>query len=145
MKFLRFFLPLVLAFSLTQAAEAKKRNKNGEPEIVTIYGFGVAQDLADSTVYMTAISTINGATMLPHELLDNHIYYTQQLRDYLANALNLTHQSVAFFFARSQKQIDKKYARVLKKMEKHPVKRMGFKAISDADFHFKVPVIVQAD
>lgn len=144
MKLFRFFLLAIICASMAIPSQAKSK-KNTEPEVLTIYVFGVAQNLADSTVYMTNISQVNGATMLPHELLQNHQYYTEQLKNYIAEQYRETHLSVAFYYARNQKNIEKKYARVEEKMKKHAMKSLSFKLIPNMDFKFKVPVLVQSD
>lgn len=144
MKFIRFLLLVVVCTLVAMPSQAIGKKK-AEPEVLTIYVFGVAQNLADSTVYITNISEVNGATMLPHELLENHQYYTEQLKNYVSDRFRETHLSVAFYYARTQKQIEKKYARVEEKMKKRAMKPLVFKMIPNMDFRFKVPVLVQSE
>lgn len=144
MKFIRFLLLVVVCTLVAMPSQAIGKKK-AEPKVLTIYVFGVAQNLADSTVYITNISEVNGATMLPHELLENHQYYTEQLKNYVSDQFRETHLSVAFYYARTQKQIEKKYARVEEKMKKRAMKPLVFKMIPNMDFRFKVPVLVQSE
>lgn len=143
MKVLRLLLLVLLAAGFALQADAKGKKKEKEPEVLTIYAFGVSHNLADSTVYITSIAPINGATLLPHNILLNIQYYGEQMKKYVEETYNLQHQTVAFYYARDRKKAEKRYARVQAKMKKHTtMKNLVFKPILYEDFRFKVPVLV---
>lgn len=144
MKAFRLLLFVILTAGFALQADAKGKNKEKEPEVLTIYAFGVSQDLADSTVYVTSVAPINGATMLPHGILMNIQYYGEQMKKYVEETYNLQHQTVAFYYARDRKKAEKRYARVQAKMQKHTMKKLVFKPISYEEFRFKVPVLVDS-
>lgn len=144
MKALRLLFLVLLTAGFALQADAKGKDKEKEPEVITIYAFGVSHDLADSTVYVTSIAPINGATMLPHGILQNIQYYGEQMKKYVEKTYNLQHQTVAFYYARDRKKAEKRLARVQAKMKKHTMKNLEFKPISYEDFRFKVPVLVDS-
>lgn len=141
MKLLRTLLLLLTAAAITLPAEAKKTKKEKEPEVITIYVFGVSQDLADSTIYVTNIAPVNGATMLPHNQLKNFQYYSEQLKKHVEQTYNVEHQTAVFFFARDPKKIERIFARTQEKMKKRAYIQPHFKFINTEEFHFKVPVL----
>lgn len=145
MKVLRLLLLVLLAAGFAFQAEAKGKKKEKEPEVLTIYAFGVSQDLSDSTVYVTTIAPINGATLLPHNLLLNIQYYSEQMKKHVESTYNVQHQTVGFFYARDRKKAEKKFARMQAKMTKHTAKTLKFKSISYEEFRFKVPVLVESE
>lgn len=148
MKPLRTLLLIIAAIAIALPSNAKKVQKESKAEeakIVTIYAFGVSQDLIDSTVYMTNIAPISGAEMLPHGQLKNWQYYSEQMEKYVEDTLHCEHQTTAFFYATSLKKVEKLYARVQLKMKKRAMSEITFKQISTEDFHFKVPVLQPID
>lgn len=146
MKLLKILLLVMMAASVALGAEAKDgKKKKAEPQITTIYVFGVAQDMGDSIVYITSIAPVNGATLLPHDLLQHQQYYSEQMKNYVAQQYEVAHPTVGFFYARNQKKIAKKLARVQEKMAKNAFKHLTFVTIKPEEFHFKVPVLVNAD
>lgn len=143
MKVLRLFLLVIFSATFALQSQAKSR-KEKAPEVLTIYVFGVSQDLSDSIIYMTDILPVAGATMLPHEILDNHQYYSEQLKKYMENTLHLQHQTVTFYYSRKRQNIEKQFVKVQEKTKKHSAKMPVFKQIASEDFRFKVPVLVVA-
>lgn len=144
MKIIKTLL-LVLLCCCYNYCNAQEKVKTATPKSKTIYAFGISQDLAGSTVYITNIAPIAGAQILPHNILDNHQYYSEQLKKFLEDNLNLKHQTATFYFAYDTKKIEKKYAKVQAKMNKCAVSPLTFKTISDKDFRFKVPVLVTSE
>lgn len=145
MKILRLLLVIALCAGFSLQTEAKRQKKEKLPQITTIYGFGVSQDLGDSIVYITNIYPITGATLLPSKLLDNHKYYTEQMKKYVEEKYNVIRQTTAFFFSTDRKKAEKSFLRAKQKMEKHFLKKPVFKSIAADEFRFKVPVLVDAD
>lgn len=146
MKFLRTLLLVAIAALCAQSAEAKKKgSKKDSPVVTTIYAFGVSQNLSDSTVYVTAIAPINGATILPHNLLQYHMYYSEQMKKFVEEQFNQEHQTVAFFYNKKRKKIEKKFLKVQANAKKRTLHPVTIKEISHADFHFKVPVMIEQE
>lgn len=146
MKFLRALFIITIAALCSQSANAKLfKTKNGGPVVTTIYGFGVSQNLSDSTVYITAIAPISGATVLPNNILLNRMYYSEQLKKYVEEHFRQTHQTVAFIYGLNRKKIEKKYLKVQANAQKRTLHTVTIKEIPNSDFHFKVPVIVEQE
>lgn len=144
MKQLRTLLLILIAACMAMPSQAKKKTPK-EPEIITIYVFGVAQNMTDSTVYVTNIAPVNGATMLEHNQLKNFIYYTEQFQKYVEETYSQQHISSAFFYARDRKTIEKRFARATEKIKKSALYEPKFVYVSTDDFHFRVPVIKTFD
>lgn len=143
MKFLRTLLLITIAALSAQSADAKlRRSKNEGPVVTTIYAFGVSQNLSDSTVYITAIAPINGATLLAHNILQYRVYYSEQMKNYVEEHFKQNHQTVAFIYGLNRKKIEKKFLKVQANAKKRTLHTVTIKEIPHDDFHFKVPVMV---
>lgn len=138
-------LLLVASLSLTASARKTREKKEKAPEVVTIYAFGVSQNLTDSTVFVTTIAPINGATLYSHGLLQNRQHYSDQLKNYVENTFKLPHQSAAICYYMKRKDAEKAFVRMQNRMKKHSPANPTFRNIGYEDFHFKVPVVVSAD
>lgn len=146
MKLFRIFLLVIIAALCTTSAEAKsKRQKSNEPVPTTIYAFGVAQNLSDSTLYITSISAVNGAMLMPHHTLQLRQYYSEQLKKYVEETYGQNHQTVAFFFDVNRKKMEKKYLKVQSKAQKNVLHNVTIQTIPAEAFRFKVPVLVESD
>lgn len=146
MKFLRTLLLITIAALCAQSADAKLRiSKKSGPVVTTIYAFGVSQNLSDSTVYITAIAPINGATLLPHNMLQYRVYYSEQMKNYVEEHFKQNHQTVAFIYGLNRKKIEKKFLKVQANAKKRTLHTVTIKEIPYADFHFKVPVVVDQE
>lgn len=144
MRLLRLLALIVVAAAIAMPSQAKKKQEK-EPEILTIYVFGMSQNMADSTVYVTDIAAVNGATMLPHNELKNFMYYSEQLQKYVEDTYNQSHMTTAFFYARDRKTIEKKYAKTEQKIMKAPYRKPRIVRVANQDFHFRVPVLKTLD
>lgn len=144
-KIFKLLLLLAMGAVITMPCEAKKKNKADKEEILTVYVFGVSQNLNDSTVYLSSITPVAGAKLLSHNVLENRIYYTEQFKKYVEGTFNETHQTVAVVYNKDRKKVEKKYAKVQAKMTKHAWGAIKFKNVSQEEFHFKVPVLVSAE
>lgn len=146
MKFFKILLLVSIAALCATSAEAKlKKTNSNEPVPTTIYAFGVSQNLSDSTVYLTAIASINGAMLMPNHFLQNRQYYSEQMKKYVEETFGTDHQTVAFFFDVNRKKMEKKYLKVQKKAQKNTLHAVTIKTIPAEAFRFKVPVLVEAD
>lgn len=146
MKFLRTLLIITIAALCTQSASAKHQHpKKDAPIVTTIYAFGVAQNLSDSTVYVTAIAPISGASILPHNMLQHRVYYSEQMKKFVEEHYKQSHQTVAFIYGKNRRKIEKKFLKVQDNAKKRTLHTVTVKEIPYADFHFKVPVVVEQE
>ena len=139
------FLLLGAAFAMPSSARKHKEKKAEAPKITTIYIFGVAKELNDSVVYLSSITPVAGASLHKHNVLENRMYYSEQFRNYVENTYSLPHQTVAVFYSKKREKVEKKFAKVQAKMNRHSYRKPVFKNVSADDFHFKVPKIIMAD
>lgn len=144
MKLFRLFALIIVAAAIALPSEAKKKQKN-EPEVLTIYVFGVSQNMADSTIYVTDIAAVRGATLLPHNELQNFTYYSEQLQKYVQDTYKQNYLTTAFFYARDRKKIEKKYAKTEQKIKKAAIHTPRIVRVAVQDFHFKVPILKTLD
>lgn len=148
MRYLKLFLLLSVAIICANSAKAKSSNPKQEKAARTtvIYAFGMSQDLADSTIYVSPIAPINGASMMSHGMLKNRQYYSEQLKKYVEETYGKTHQTAGFVYAEKRKQAERLYKRAIKKIKKSfDGINVTIETINAEQFHFKVPVIVEAD
>lgn len=143
-KIFKVLLLIMIGAAIVMPSEAKKK-KSEKEEILTVYVFGVSQNLGDSTVYLSAITPVAGAKLLSHNVLENRIYYTEQFKKYIEETFNLTHQTAAVIYNKDRKKVEKKYAKTQAKINKHTFGKVTFKNVSQENFHFKVPVIVNSE
>lgn len=132
-------------FAISSEARTKKEKPEKAPQITTIYGFGICQTLTDSVVYMSAITPVNGAKILHHGMLEHRQHYSDQFKNYIESTFGLQHQTTAYIFHQNRKKVEKKYLKVQEKLMKHSTANLVIKSVSAENFHFKLPVIVQAD
>lgn len=148
MRYFKLLLLLSVAIVCANSAEAKKDKPKKEkaPRTTIIYGYGMSQDLADSTLYVTPIAPIKGASMLAHGMLQNRQYYSEQLKKYVEETFGKTHQTAGFVYAEKRKRLERLYNRSMKKAKKDiNGKTVTIETITTEQFRFKVPVIVEAD
>lgn len=144
MRLFRLLALIVVAAAIALPSQAKKKQKN-EPEVLTIYVFGISQNMADSTIYVTDIAAVKGATLLPHNELKNFTYYSEQLQNYVQDTYKQNYLTTAFFYARDRKKIEKKYAKTEQKIMKAAIHTPRFVRVAVQDFHFKVPILKTLD
>lgn len=137
---------LLLLCTLLTLPSMAKSEKSGEAQVktVTIYGFGIAQNLADTVAYISPVAAINGAKLMKKDCLQNHQYYTEQFKNYLDSTYNTTHLTTAFFFSKNKKKMEKKLNKVQKLLQKRTVHHIDVITVPYDAFHFKVPVLVEA-
>ncbi len=116
MKTLQYIALVVLLLTAAAPhAAAKKKPIYGQNKL---YVFGFSSSFNDSTVYLTDIHTIDSVWMNNKaNFLINRDNYTWQLRNHV-EAAGLPHRTCAIFFAKKQKQIEKRMARVVNRSEK---------------------------
>lgn len=143
---LQTILLIVLAMATASNASARKQTeKKANEKLTTIFIFGVAQDLADTTVYISAITTVAGAKLNSGGDLENWTYYSEQLKKYVETTFQRPHQTVAVYYDKKLKNVEKRYQKTETQIRKKSPYPPTFKYIHPEDFHFKVPRIVFTD
>ena len=127
------------------AAARQNTGSKDKKEQTMVYIFGVAQDLADTTVYVSSITSVAGATLKSHNELENWMYYSEQFKKHIEASYQRPHQTVAVYYDRKLKNLEKKYEKVEAKIRKKSPYPPTFKYIRPEEFHFKVPLIIQMD
>lgn len=108
-KMLRLAWALLLILPLATVT-AMAGTKGGDTK--TVYAFGFSTSLNDSTVYLTPIVTIPGATLdRKTKFLNERQAYTHQLRTYMESKY-AAHQTSVVLFADSRKKLENKYVKM---------------------------------
>lgn len=126
----KIIIMLVLMCISTADAMAQKYQLAKE-----LYLFGTAFSLTDSTVYVTDIQPVENAYLQKRtKFLYARNEYSIQLSSHLKGTKTIEHPTTSVSFAKKQKKIDKKMAKLKKKLNKD-----GYliKVIPVADFKFK--------
>lgn len=131
-----------MAVAMPVAARSKKA---GDAAVTMVYVYGVAQNLGDTIVYLSSITPVAGATLKNRSELENRIYYSEQFKKYIEEKYNSPHQTVAVVYGKKLKDVEKRFKKMEEKIRKKSPYPPTFKYIRPEDFHFRVPVIVQAD
>ena len=101
------------------------------------YMFGFVANFTDSVIYMTDIQTVDSVWYdSKSKLLIGRSNYSNQLRDYFTNQLNMPHRTCIAIFALTRKEAEKKY---LKMKKQYTVKYAGHydvKVLNENEFHF---------
>ena len=115
-RFNKLAATLFLAFfAATFGLQAHSTNS---PE-KAIYAFGFSTSLADSTVYLTPISSLPGASIdKKTHFLNDRAEYTQQVKTYL-ESLYPGHQTSVIFFNVSRKKLESQYVKVRRTAKKN--------------------------
>lgn len=108
---------LIAVWGLPLSAQ-KQKHENTPLRNETIYIFGVSQHLADSVVYISGISELSGQLLDKKGLLLHRNQYAEQFRTFLEKEHQLTHQTVAVFFAKNAEKALKKWQQVQRKNDK---------------------------
>ncbi len=111
MRALRFFaivVALLLATCFTEISAKERYVAN------KAYIFGFATSFTDSTVYITEIQSMDSLWIESKMLMLDRDNYSYQLKNYL-DKQGQQHRTCTMFFAVKRKDIDKKYAKIIKK------------------------------
>ena len=109
---MKYIKLLMLAVVLTAFLPAKAADK---PEKTKAYLFGFVANFTDSVVYFTDIQEVENVTILKkNKFLQNRDQYSEQLRYYFANKLDMPHRTCIVSFALTRKEAEKKYVRMRK-------------------------------
>ena len=132
MKYLKFIaLAIVLtAFLPTDAAK--------KPETTKAYLFGFVANFTDSVVYFTDIQEVDKVTILKKsKFLKDRASYSDQLRYYFTNKLNMPHRTCIVSFGLTRKEAEKKYVKMRKIYTEKSGGRYDVRYITENDFKFQ--------
>ena len=122
-------------------AEAKKTM------VPKMYMFGISASFTDSIVFFTNVQEVDSAWIESKNkfLLDRHIY-SAQLRDYLANTLQMPHRTSIVYYDTNRAKLEKKFIKVRrlyieqqskKKKKKQQPSHFEVRYLDNTDFRFK--------
>ena len=131
MRYIRYtFFIMMMAFAVSTV--------NAKPVVAPKgYMFGFIANFSDSVVYLTDIQTVDNV-WYDHKtkFLMGRSAYSNQLREYFANTLNLPHRTCIVVFALTRKEIEKKYLKLKKQYTGKYANRYDLRMLNENEFHF---------
>ena len=132
MKYLKLF---ALAVVFTAFLPANAANK---PETTKAYLFGFVANFTDSVVYFTDIQEIENVTIQKKtKFLKDRDAYSDQLRSYFADKLNMPKRTCVVSFGLTRKEAEKKYVKMRKIYAEKYAKKYDVRYITENDFKFQ--------
>ena len=132
MRLFRYTLLMMIMVTITATKTSAK-------PIVTpkAYMFGFIANFSDSLVYFTDIQTVD-SVWYDHKtkFLMDRSTYSNQLRQYFANTLNMPHRTCIVVFALTRKEIEKKYLKLKKQYTGKYANRYDVRTLNENEFHF---------
>ena len=103
-----------------------------------VYVFGASASFCDSIVYFTDIQEIENVTILKKsKFLKDRESYSDQLRYYFADQLDMPHRTCIVAFGLTRKKAEKKYVKMRKLYTEKNAGRYDVRYITENDFKFK--------
>lgn len=140
MKFLRYtFFIMMMAFTASVASAKPIVSPKG-------YMFGFIANFSDSIVYFTDIQTVD-SVWYDHKtkFLLGRSTYSNQLRQYFSENLNMPHRTCIVIFALTRKEIEKKYLKLKKQYTGKYASRYDVRTLNENDFQFSPVSISEED
>lgn len=132
MKYLKF-IALVVVLSTFLPANAAKKS-----ETTKAYLFGFVANFTDSVVYFTDIQEIENVTIQKKtKFLKDRDSYSDQLRYYFTDKLNMPHRTCIVSFGLTRKEAEKKYVKMRKLYTEKNAGRYDVRYITENDFKFQ--------
>ena len=132
MKYLKFIALAIVLTAFLPADAAKK------PETTKAYLFGFVANFTDSVVYFTDIQEVDKVTILKKsKFLKDRASYSDQLRYYFTNKLNMPHRTCIVSFGLTRKEAEKKYVKMRKIYTEKSGGRYDVRYITENDFKFQ--------
>ena len=132
MRLFRYTLLMMIMVTFTATKTSAK-------PIVTpkAYMFGFIANFSDSLVYFTDIQTVD-SVWYDHKtkFLMDRSTYSNQLRQYFANTLNMPHRTCIVIFALTRKEIEKKYLKLKKQYTGKYANRYDVRTLNENEFRF---------
>ena len=131
MKYLKF-IALVVVLSTFLPANAAKKS-----ETTKAYLFGFVANFTDSVVFFTDIQEIENVTIQKKtKFLKDRDSYSDQLRYYFTDKLNMPHRTCIVSFGLTRKEAEKKYVKMRKLYTEKNAGRYDVRYITENDFKF---------
>ena len=132
MKYIKFLALAVVLTAFLPVDAAKK------PEITKAYLFGFVANFTDSVVYFTDIQEIENVTIQKKtKFLKDRDSYSDQLRYYFADKLNMPHRTCIVSFGLTRKEAEKKYVKMRKLYTEKNAGMYDVRYITENDFKFQ--------
>ena len=138
MKYLKLIaLAIVLpAFLTTHAAK--------KPETTKAYLFGFVANFTDSVIYFTDIQEVENVTIQKKtKFLKDRDAYSDQLRYYFTEKLNMPHRTCIVSFGLTRKEAEKKYVKMRNLYTEKNAGRYDVRYLSENDFKFQAILPVE--
>jgi hypothetical protein len=131
---MRYILAFLLATLATVHVDARKM------PVQHMYMFGMAAAFTDTIVYFTPIQQVDSAWIdSKSKFLQSRDNYSYQLRDYLANQLQMPHRTCVLIYEQDRRKLEKKYLK-MKQLYTNPkpgAQHYDVRYLTDEDFHFR--------
>ena len=112
--------------------------KKAEWYPTTVYLYAISSEFGDTAVYITDIIELDSVQLTKrYDYLTFRSDYSSQLKQYLADKYGKNLQTVAVFFDKDKKKIDKRYNKILKRYK--ATKGYELITVSKEEFTFKLP------
>lgn len=135
MKTKRHILIMALAAVLSATALSISARNTVVPKM---YMFGFAASFNDSIVYLTEIQAVDSVWIdTKNSFLQGRENYSYQLRNYLANKLNLPHRTCVVFYNQDRQKLEKKYLKFKALYTTKAKQNYEIRHINENDFHFR--------
>ena len=133
---MKFFKFIALSIALTAFLPADAAKK---PEKTTkAYLFGFVANFSDSIVYFTDIQEVeNVVIQRKTKFLEGRESYSDQLRYYFSEKLNMPHRTCIVSFGLTRKEAEKKYVKMRKIYTEKSAGRYDVRYITENDFKFQ--------
>ena len=139
MKYLKY-LVLSVALSAFLPADATKKPESTKKA----YLFGFVANFTDSVVYFTDIQEIENVTIQKKsKFLKDRDSYSDQLRYYFTNKLNMPHRTCIVSFGLTRKEAEKKYVKMRNLYTEKNAGRYDVRYLSENDFKFQAILPVE--
>jgi hypothetical protein len=138
MKYLKY-IALAVVLTAFLPAHAEKT-----PKTTKAYLFGFVANFTDSVVYFTDIQEIDNVTILrKSKFLKDRDSYSDQLRYYFTNKLNMPNRTCIVSFGLTRKEAEKKYVKMRKLYTEKNAGRYDVRYLSENDFKFQAILPVE--
>ena len=131
MKYLKYLALAIVLMAFMSTHAAKK------PETTKAYLFGFVANFTDSVVYFTDIQEIENVTITKNKFLKDRESYSDQLRYYFTEKLNMPNRTCIVSFGLTRKKAEKKYVKMRKLYTEKNAGRYDVRYITENDFKFQ--------
>ena len=138
MKYLKYLALAIVLMAFMPTHAAKK------PETTKAYLFGFVANFTDSVVYFTDIhQERENVTITKNKFLKDRESYSDQLRYYFTEKLNMPNRTCIVSFGLTRKEAEKKYVKMRKLYTEKNAGRYDVRYLSENDFKFQAILPVE--